>query len=499
MDSKVVNKLIRSEVWPLLRRLGFSKFDSRTAWRHRGPLVDVVNFQSFNTHLADGLGCTTFSFALNLGVYLRGSTFERRVKIGPDGNPQPQEYQCSFRAHLKKRTSVDGFAREDIFYVAPDGHTMGAVMDEVLFLLEKEAPSWFAAFSDLGGVVTALSDTGANLKGAENLGLGASGAPGSYNAADLLASLQLERHIERPGDVPAATCLEAIDRTVGAKLDIFASGYTTPVNIEWDSRRIRDLLVRIRASLELPENISRSHPAQCELFGSHWDFDGSPTEGTVESKPVPSARDSLWPELRNRGFIEFTDRLAHRPNSDSIEVVAFVPLDPAERRANSYPEGLFRLAVGVFWPKLAERDGTRMNNRGQFRPRLQDCFLEMWLMPAEQAAAGGPTCFDSVSQAVTALSNDAEARFSIWRDLSSKKCLLEQPDWAILTYYPTMRGHGSATSVPRSLIGAMFGEQSPASLTAAFDEARKAVDRYPDHLKSRYRTWVDRAEACWHL
>lgn len=138
MDSKVVNKLIRSEVWPALRHEGFSRFDTRTAWRYRGPLVDVVNFQSFNTHLADGLGCTSFSFALNLGVYLRRSTFERRVKIGPDGNPRPQEYECSFRAHLKKRTPVDGFAREDIFYVAPDGRTMGAVMDEVLFLLERK-------------------------------------------------------------------------------------------------------------------------------------------------------------------------------------------------------------------------------------------------------------------------------------------------------------------------------------------------------------------------
>ena len=58
-------------------------------------------------------GCTTFSFALNLGVYLRGSTFERRAKNGPDGNPRPREYQCSFRANVKTRTSVDGFARED--------------------------------------------------------------------------------------------------------------------------------------------------------------------------------------------------------------------------------------------------------------------------------------------------------------------------------------------------------------------------------------------------
>jgi hypothetical protein len=374
---------------------------------------------------------------------------------------------------------------------------MGPVMGEVLWLLELQAPSWFAAFDDLGGVVKALSGTGVSLKGIDDLGLGASGVPGSYNAADLLASLQLERHAQLPEEVSAVTCLEAIDKTVGAKLDIFASGYTSPEDIEWDSRRIRDLLVRIRASLDLPENMPRSHPAECELFGVHWDFDRLAPEGTGESKPVPSARESLWPALRNRGFVEFTDRLAHRPNSDSIEVVALSPLDPAERRANSYPEGLFRVGVGVFWPKIAERDRTRMNSRGQFRPRLQDCFLEMWLMPAERAAAGGPTCFDNVSQAVTALANDAEEWFSIWRDQSKREYLLKQPDWAILMYHPTMRGHGSANSVPRALISMMFADGSPTELAAGFRKSWRAASQYPDHLKPRYQSWVERVEGGW--
>jgi len=232
MDSKVVNKLIRSAVWPALRNQGFSGFDTRTAWRYRGPLVDVVNFQSFNTYLAEGLGCTTFSFALNLGIYLRGSTFERRVKIDSAGAPRPHEYECSFRANLKKRSPVDGFAREDIFYIAPDGRTMGAVMREVLFLLESEALPWFAAFIDLGSVVAALSGRNVSPKGTESLGLGASGAPGSYSTNDLLASLELERHAQQPEDVSAAICLEAINATVGAMLDIFSSGFTTPLNIE---------------------------------------------------------------------------------------------------------------------------------------------------------------------------------------------------------------------------------------------------------------------------
>jgi hypothetical protein len=162
-----------------------------------------------------------------------------------------------------------------------------------------------------------------------------------------------------------------------------------------------------------------------------------------------------------------------------------------------YPEGLFRIGVGVFWPRLAERDGTRKNRQGEYRPRLQDCYLESWLMPAERATAGGPTCFETVSQAASALANDAQEWFSIWRDQPKRKRLLEQPDWAILACYPTMRGHGSANSVPRALLSTMFEDGSPAELAAGFQKARKAVSRYPDHLKPRYQSWVERVEAGW--
>jgi hypothetical protein len=70
MDSKAINKLIRSEALPILRKQGFTRFDSRSAFAYRGQLIDVVNFQSFNAYLTNGLGCTTFSFGLKLGVYV---------------------------------------------------------------------------------------------------------------------------------------------------------------------------------------------------------------------------------------------------------------------------------------------------------------------------------------------------------------------------------------------------------------------------------------------
>jgi hypothetical protein len=76
MDSKAINKLIRSEALPILRKQGFTRFDSRSAFAYRGQLIDVVNFQSFNAYLTNGLGCTPFLFCLKLGVYVLGSPVE---------------------------------------------------------------------------------------------------------------------------------------------------------------------------------------------------------------------------------------------------------------------------------------------------------------------------------------------------------------------------------------------------------------------------------------
>ena len=98
IDSKAVSKAIRTTVWLKLKTVGFTKFTTRTAWRF-GSALHVVNFQSFNSYNAKILGCTTMSFAVNLGLH-----FDFKPKGGgteyfaPD-NP-PNEAQCLFRKPL---------------------------------------------------------------------------------------------------------------------------------------------------------------------------------------------------------------------------------------------------------------------------------------------------------------------------------------------------------------------------------------------------------------
>ena len=92
MDSKVVAREIKQEIWPLLRRERFTEFSPKTAWRLTSDQIHVVNYQSFNSYLAQGVGCTTFSFALNLGIVFRAIPFQYPVKKGPDPSVKPQKY-----------------------------------------------------------------------------------------------------------------------------------------------------------------------------------------------------------------------------------------------------------------------------------------------------------------------------------------------------------------------------------------------------------------------
>src|SRR5262245_56252790 len=117
MDSKVVNREIRNVVWPYLKVAGFSTFSSRTAWRQTTDRVDVVNFQSFNSYLADGIRCTTYSFGLNLGIYLLAiPTFPSSPKTR-GSNPTLSVFDCHYRRKLERSFVQPELGRRDIWFI----------------------------------------------------------------------------------------------------------------------------------------------------------------------------------------------------------------------------------------------------------------------------------------------------------------------------------------------------------------------------------------------
>ena len=148
MDSRDVSRAIRARIRPRLKAAGFDRFTARTAWRFRGPAINLVNFQSFNSYIASGVGCTTFSFAVNLGLhYTFLPAFDNATFYGRDN--LPREYHCAFRRALRKSLARESFRRPEIWSVETDGSNLDACIDDAARVLETDAEPWFARLGDV--------------------------------------------------------------------------------------------------------------------------------------------------------------------------------------------------------------------------------------------------------------------------------------------------------------------------------------------------------------
>jgi hypothetical protein len=162
MDSKAVNQEIRRSVWPLLKPHGFAKTSARTAWRHRDEIIDVVNFQSFNSYNAGVLGITTFSFAVNLGAYLRYVPPESPPKKIKDDVPYPAEYECQFRGRLSRTLSQPRNKDPHIWSVEENGRNLLWCINDVAQQI-PDALAWFERLQDKTTVLRIL------LEGSEEM------------------------------------------------------------------------------------------------------------------------------------------------------------------------------------------------------------------------------------------------------------------------------------------------------------------------------------------
>lgn len=157
MDSKVVSREIRREIWSLLGRSGFTQFSSRTAWRFTADQIHVVNFQSFGGYLAEGVGCTTFSFAVNVGIFFRAIPF-RATDKRPARESQPRESQCHFRRSLQKGIAQPVLPRRDTWYVESDCSNLLECLDDARNAIVQDGLAWFSHFESLEYVLSALTD-----------------------------------------------------------------------------------------------------------------------------------------------------------------------------------------------------------------------------------------------------------------------------------------------------------------------------------------------------
>ena len=161
-------------MWPSLREAGFDSFTGRTAWRYIESTVDVLNFQSFGASTADGVGCTPYSFALNLGVWVPGETEARVLKPDAKGRPRPAEWECWKRTHLTKSVEQPWFEpfsgtgssrwplglrihreglkrvirrdrhdRQEIWFVLADGSNLVSMVEDAFAAIRNDGLPWF--------------------------------------------------------------------------------------------------------------------------------------------------------------------------------------------------------------------------------------------------------------------------------------------------------------------------------------------------------------------
>jgi len=177
VDSSVVNKEIKRVIRPLLKDAGFTQFTTRTGWRYAGEKIDVVNFQSFNSYLADSLGCTTYSFCVRLGCSFSAIPRSESVKQ-KDELFRPTEYECHFRRSLQKTIQQPNLKRKDVWYVDPSGQNLNDVIEDAKKTILENGMPWFNRFNDLNEVLRTLQeDTESNE---ETSGFGANPSPNRH-------------------------------------------------------------------------------------------------------------------------------------------------------------------------------------------------------------------------------------------------------------------------------------------------------------------------------
>ncbi len=156
MNSTAVNRRIRALVWPILRDHGFEAFTARSAWRQHDAGIGVVNFQSFNRYHADVIGCSTYSFAVNLGVFVAGVPSDHPLPTR-GGMPCPEEYACHIRRRLHSSLPTLP-SYPDVWLMGEDDAESEATVQAATLVLVETALPWFEAFRDRRAVLEMLRD-----------------------------------------------------------------------------------------------------------------------------------------------------------------------------------------------------------------------------------------------------------------------------------------------------------------------------------------------------
>jgi hypothetical protein len=133
-------------------------FSSRTAWRHHSYRIEVVNFQSFNSHHAAVIGCTTYSFVVNLGCYVLAIPPQDETSQIKEKKARllPEEYRCHFRSRMSPSDHRCVHREKGLWSIDTTGSNLDPSLEDVWVVLNGSGFPWFDQFASPAEVLRIL-------------------------------------------------------------------------------------------------------------------------------------------------------------------------------------------------------------------------------------------------------------------------------------------------------------------------------------------------------
>ena len=166
IEGRAVGRALSAVIKPALRERGFDRFQGRHAWRRSEFTVDLISFPSMNSYTADGVGCTSFSFGCEAGVYYP-------ALAGTEPIAWPRGYDLTFRGFPVKTirqpifhpwgvvpTGADEWRRDraDVWYVLEDGSNLEEVVDDARRAAIEQALPFIDHHDDPTNAMQALQE-----------------------------------------------------------------------------------------------------------------------------------------------------------------------------------------------------------------------------------------------------------------------------------------------------------------------------------------------------
>lgn len=144
------------------------------AWFVEDEVISHVTFHAVGSYFAGAVGCTSYSFGIEAGVYYR--LFNRSLL-------RPQDYDMTFRLLLGKyrRQALVTPDRPDIWFVSEDGQALETLIDDAVQAVQAQALMGLPRFRKAQDAFAALLAEDSSEVGYGKSGLMMPGAPGSQH------------------------------------------------------------------------------------------------------------------------------------------------------------------------------------------------------------------------------------------------------------------------------------------------------------------------------